>query len=58
MHGMKFTRGMLIGAALGMAVAIAFDPISKSDRRKIKRRACRCLRNAEDVMDSVISKIR
>ncbi len=47
-----FLKGLIAGAAIGAMMGVVFDPVNDRDRRYMKKRMSRMMRNAGNIMDS------
>ncbi len=53
MHSCGFVKGLIAGAAIGAMMGMIFDPVSDRDRRYMKKRVNRMMRNAGNIIDSM-----
>lgn len=47
-----FIKGLMAGAAIGAMVGIVFDPVKERDRKHMKKRVGKMMKNAGSILDT------
>ena len=48
-----FIKGLVAGAAIGAAMGVLFDPVKDRDRKCMKKRVSRMMKNAGSILDTI-----